>query len=97
MGVFRWVYRRIGQLACFWLGPLFIYGGSQPYSPENQAWFGFALLATGLVLRHQMLQRFYNGAVFIRLTPEQVLKWIRIMTPEQRRELNQMLAEADAQ
>lgn len=57
MGFFRWVYRRIGQMLCFSVGPFLVYAGSLSYAPPNQAFAGAGLLIAGLVLRHQMERR----------------------------------------
>lgn len=53
-----WVYRRIGQMICFWFGGVAIYGAlvtDRAYSPPEQIrelLFGGALLiGTGLVLK----------------------------------------------
>ena len=55
-----WLYRRIGQMACFTVGPLFLYNSLSAYSSMQSALIGGMLLATGLVLRGQMIARFYR-------------------------------------
>jgi hypothetical protein len=54
----RWLYGRIGQIICFAAGPLFLFQSTAAYSNALEfAIAGGGFLATGLVLRRQMIDR----------------------------------------
>lgn len=62
MTLLKWLYRRVGQMTCFTTGTLFLIGPSQGYGglEVGFAIAGAAFLATGLVLRAQMISRLPN-------------------------------------
>jgi hypothetical protein len=60
MGFLRWIYRRVGQMGCFTLGGLFLYGSVTAYGESLVQSLAAAILMTvALALRHQMIARFY--------------------------------------
>ncbi len=55
-----WLYRRIGQIICFALAGLFLFGSLSAYDNKLELCVGAGVLfVVALTLRHQMLRRFY--------------------------------------
>lgn len=55
----RWLYRRIGQIACFAVAALLMLSSLTAYQPLAPAFGAAVLFAVALILRHQMIKRFY--------------------------------------
>ena len=61
MTFLRWTYRRVGQIVCFALAGLFLFGSLSAYDNKLELCLGAGILfVVALTLRHQMLRRFYT-------------------------------------
>lgn len=59
MKFWHWLYRRIGQIPCFAAAAFLLLISLSAYEPLAPAFGAAVLFAVALVLRHQMIRRFY--------------------------------------
>jgi len=57
--LWRWLYRRLGQIACFAAAALLMLSSLTAYEPLAPAFSAAVLFTVALVLRHQMIKRFH--------------------------------------